>query len=63
VEKQILLSDGRHFHERVRLFSPAELETMLTKAGVALRCRFGDYDGGPLVEGSPRVVLIAERAA
>lgn len=63
VEKQIALSDGRRFHERVRLFTPLELETMLTSAGTTLRCRFGDYDGGPLVDGSPRVVLIAERAA
>jgi|SRR5688572_13522289 len=63
VEKQIALSDGRRFHERVRLFTPRELETMLTTAGATLRCRFGDYDGGPLIDGSPRVVLIAERAA
>lgn len=63
VEKQIALTDGRRFHERVRLFTPLELETMLTNAGATLRCRFGDYEGGPLVEGSPRVILIAECAA
>jgi SAM-dependent methyltransferase len=63
VEKQIAMSDGRRFHERVRLFTPLELETMLTRAGATIRCRFGDYDGGAIADGSPRAILIAERAA
>ena len=63
VEKTIQLADGRHFTERVRLFTPTELESMLAAAGTTIRCRFGDYAGAPLAAGSPRAILIAERAA
>jgi SAM-dependent methyltransferase len=63
VEKTILLADGRRFVERVRLFTPAELEAMLTSAGARVRCRFGDYAGTPLVAGAPRTILFAEPAA
>ncbi len=63
VEKTIVLADGRRFVERVRLFTPAELETMLTGAGARVRCRFGDYAGAPLAPGAPRAILFAEPAA
>ena len=63
VEKTIRLADGRQFTERVRLFTPTELESMLHAAGTTIRCRFGDYAGAPLTAGSPRVILFAERAA
>ena len=63
VLKTITLGDGRIFTERVRLFTPTELERMLLQAGLTLRCRFGDYTGAPLAGGSPRVILIGERAA
>jgi SAM-dependent methyltransferase len=63
VEKTIALADGRTFIERVRLFEPAELETMIKAAGARVRCRFGDYDGGTIASGSPRAILFAERAA
>lgn len=63
VEKTIALADGRRFVERVRLFTPRELESMITAAGARVRCRFGDYAGTPIVAGSPRAILIADRAA
>lgn len=63
VEKRIQLADGRTFNERVRLFTPAELEAMIAAAGATVRCRFGDYDGAPLTAESPRTILFAERAA
>ena len=63
VEKTIALTDGRRFVERVRLFTPAELEAMITAAGARVRCRFGDYTGVPLGAASPRTILIADRAA
>lgn len=63
VEKTISLADGRRFTERVRLFTPTELDSMLHAAGTTVRCRFGDYSGAPLVPGAPRVILLAERAA
>jgi len=61
VEKTFLLDDGRRFIERVRLFTPEELETMLRAAGVRVRCRFGDYAGAPIGPTSPRAILMGER--
>ena len=61
VEKTFQLDDGRRFVERVRLFTPQELETMLHAAGLRVRCRFGDYAGGPITPGSPRVILMGDR--
>jgi hypothetical protein len=63
VEKTIRLADGRSFVERVRLFTPTELQRMIEGAGAGVRCRFGDYSGGPLSAGTPRAILLAERAA
>lgn len=63
VEKTIALADGRTFTERVRLFRPEELESMITAAGATVRCRFGDYEGGAILPASPRAILFAERAA
>jgi SAM-dependent methyltransferase len=61
VVKDIELADGRRFLERVRLFEPSDLAAMLTRAGAGIRHRLGDYDGAPLAESSPRVLLLAER--
>jgi len=63
VVKTIALDDGRTFTERVRLFTPSELERMLQQAGLTLRCRFGDYGGAPVAPGAPRAILFAERTA
>ena len=60
VVKEIHAGDGRMFEERVRLFTPTELESMLSK-GLEVRARFGDYDGGPLTTDSPRAFLIGQR--
>ncbi|HEU5218749.1 MAG TPA: class I SAM-dependent methyltransferase [Gemmatimonadales bacterium] len=62
VFKSITTPDGRRFVERVRLFSIPELERLLTAAGCTIRHRFGDYDGGPLVPRSPRVILAGQVA-
>ena len=62
VVKTIEVPDGRRFVERVRLFQPEELETMLDAAGLSVQDRFGDYDGGPLRAGSPRTILLARRS-
>ncbi|MEE8477753.1 MAG: class I SAM-dependent methyltransferase [Gemmatimonadales bacterium] len=60
VVKEIDTGNGRVFEERVRLFSPAELESMLS-TGLEIVARFGDYDGGPLTPDSPRAFLIGRR--
>ena len=61
VVKRIVTEDGRRFRERVRLFSPADLSTMLADSGVVVRHRFGDYDGSPLGASAPRAILMGER--
>lgn len=62
VFKSITTTDGRRFVERVRLFTATELERLIMLAGCALQFRFGDYDGGPLVSDSPRVILAGQVA-
>jgi SAM-dependent methyltransferase len=55
--KTIQTPNGRKFVERVRLFEPAEIATMLERSGLDIRHRFGDYDETPLYSGSPRTIL------
>jgi SAM-dependent methyltransferase len=61
VVKTIQVPGGRQFVERVRLFQPEELASMLTEAGLEVQARYGDYDGGPLGSGAPRVILLSKR--
>jgi SAM-dependent methyltransferase len=58
--KSIRAAEGRQFRERVRLFGPEQMESMLEAAGVNVQSRFGDYDGGTLVSHSPRTVLAGQ---
>ncbi|HXJ30450.1 MAG TPA: methyltransferase domain-containing protein [Gemmatimonadales bacterium] len=62
VVKEIeLRAENRSFQERVRLFTPAELEEMLTASGLEVVGRYGDYDGAPLGVDTPRTILVARR--
>jgi len=61
VKEMHLMDDGRRFVERVRLFTPAELEHLIDGAGLRIRHRFGDYEGRSADNGSPRVLLFSER--
>lgn len=64
VVKEIeLRAENRSFQERVRLFTPAELEGLLTAAALDVVGRFGDYEGGALGSDSPRAILVARRRA
>ncbi len=56
-----LTADGRHFEERVRLFAPAELERLITGAGMVVEQTFGAYDGAPLTDQAPRAIFFARR--
>jgi SAM-dependent methyltransferase len=47
------------FHERVRLYSPEELGTLLAGCGLAPERWFGDYGGGPLTPTAPRAIVLA----
>lgn len=63
VVKEIeLRAEHRSFQERVRLFTPAELEGLLTASGLDVLGRYGDYDGAPLGADSPRTILVASRS-
>lgn len=63
VVKTIRLADGRVFAERVRLFGAGELRAMLEGAGLTVRATFGDYAGAELTAGTPRAILVSQRAA
>lgn len=58
--KTIHADDGRSWLERVRLFSPRELDALVAGAGVRVTHRFGDYEGEPLTDQAPRTVLIGQ---
>jgi ubiquinone/menaquinone biosynthesis C-methylase UbiE len=58
--KTIRTPSKRQYVERVRLFEPHEMSTMLAAAGINVRARFGDYHGAPLESGSPRTILIGQ---
>jgi SAM-dependent methyltransferase len=60
--KSIVTPAGRRFTERVRLFEQAEIDAMLTRAGIEVHHRFGDYDAAPLGPGSPRTIMAGSRA-
>jgi SAM-dependent methyltransferase len=62
VVKEIrLVEDGRTFMERVRLFSPRELSSMLRRAGLEVGAPLGDYKGHALTDIAPRVILFGTR--
>ncbi|UCG85165.1 MAG: class I SAM-dependent methyltransferase [Gemmatimonadota bacterium] len=56
-----LMDDGRRFLERVRLFTPGELEALVTEAGLEVEQCLGDYDGSPFAGDSPRVIVFAKK--
>lgn len=62
VRKRMETEDGRAWVERVRLFHPDELETMLAATGITIASRFGDYAGGPISPLAPRAILIGRAA-
>ena len=63
VVKEIeLRAENRSFQERVRLYSAAELEGLLTAAGLEVVGRYGSYDGDPLSADTPRTILVARRS-
>ena len=46
------------FYERVRLYSPAELASLLRAAGLQPKTTFGDYSGGPACSDCSRYILL-----
>jgi SAM-dependent methyltransferase len=58
VVKAIHTPEGPRIVERVRLFSPPQLDALLAASGVDVVHRFGDYDGGPPGPGAPRAIFL-----
>lgn len=52
--------DPETFRERVRLYEPDELVSMLEEADLRVRERRGDYGGAPFEEEAPRLLLAGE---
>ena len=63
VEKNVIRTDdGRGWHERVRLFTPGDLEAMAVRAGLRVRRRLGNYAGDDWHDEAPRTILVLEPA-
>lgn len=64
VVKEIRMSESADderpttFYERVRLYSPEELTTMLRAARLEPTTTFGDYSGAPVCADCPRYILL-----
>ena len=46
------------YHERVRMYEPADLTRLLEAHGLTTRERFGSYRGEPHADSSPRLLLV-----
>ncbi len=53
--------EARTFTESVRLYEPAELRALLARVGFTVQREFGDYDGNPLQDFSPRCILFGRK--
>ena len=55
--------DGTRYVQafEMRWFLPAELQHLLVRAGFRVRQVYGDFARGPLVDGAPEQVVIAEK--
>lgn len=56
-----VVGEDRHFMERVRLLTPAQLRDLLEQAGFAVGEKLGSYSGEPISEQSTRAIFIATR--
>lgn len=57
-------TEPRRWHESVRLFTPDELDSFLTQAGLRVAARYGDLDGSAFhLSTSRRQVVMAELSA
>ena len=64
IEKKIKLVEGekqRHYFESVRLYSLAEMKTLLSRAGLVVDHAYGDFDGSPFAADSPRLILAGHK--
>ena len=65
IEKRIRIDAGgnvpsREFLERVRLYRPGDLDSMLLRTGLSPGPVFGGYDRSPYMSTSPRYIVLAQ---
>jgi SAM-dependent methyltransferase len=62
-EVEVVDADGRarRWVERVHLYDPPAIESLLASRGLRRRASHGDFDGAPLSADSPRQLVLAER--
>ncbi len=53
--------EARVYTESVRLFSPGEMEEFLEGEGLVPEKTYGDFQGGPFTEESPRMILVSRK--
>lgn len=53
----------RRFHESVRMYSPQEVRELMAQCGLTVESLWGDADGMPLGEDSPRMIVVARKGA
>ena len=58
--KRITIGQRRYL-ERVRGYDLDEISMMFTSAGLSIRTVFGDFDGAPYDDASPRLILIGSK--
>jgi SAM-dependent methyltransferase len=56
--------DGKRYVQAfdMRWYLPSELHHLLARAGFRVHAMYGDFARGPLVDGAPEQVVVAERA-
>jgi len=65
VTKTITISRNgaeKRYSERVRLYSERDLRRMIELCGLRVTKTFGDYDGGSVDVGRPRLILVGQKA-
>ena len=63
ISRKVVLVDGRRkeYSFSLREYTFAELHRMLAAHGLAVKEVYGDFAGEPLTEGSPRMIILAEK--
>lgn len=65
IEKKITLKENgqvREYFESVRLYTLEEMKALMAKTELKLENTFGDFDGSPFGQESPRLILVGRKA-
>ncbi len=64
IEKKITIKENHHvreYRESVRLYTPQEMQNLLSRTELILEKMFGDFDGSRFSPDSPRLILVGRR--